>query len=110
MDWLAEFTPQCITALERVGDEALSAGKCDEAVASYSTALTLGPATPNAITTKWVNMVLKNGSAHDALSAATKFKVPRVVVYRAICDILQRDGRLLEAVECFRLMLNELPV
>ncbi|KAI9455059.1 hypothetical protein HD554DRAFT_2331643 [Boletus coccyginus] len=110
MDWLAEFIPRCIMALERVGDEALNAGKCDEAAASYSTALSLGPTTPNAITMKWVNMILRNGSAHEALSAATKFKIPRVVVYRAICDILQRDGRLPEAVECFRLMLNELPV
>ncbi|KAI9455062.1 hypothetical protein HD554DRAFT_298615 [Boletus coccyginus] len=109
MDWLTELTPRCITALERVGDEASTAGKRDEAVAAYSTALSLGPSTPNTIMIKWVSMILKNGSAHEALSAATKFKVPRVVVYSAICDILARDGRLTEVVECFRQLLDELP-
>ncbi|KAI9455060.1 hypothetical protein HD554DRAFT_2331645, partial [Boletus coccyginus] len=71
MDWLAELTPRCITALERAGDEASTAGKRDEAVAAYSTALSLGSSTPNAIMMKWVTMMLKNGSAHEALSAAT---------------------------------------
>jgi len=50
----------------------LNAEKCDEAVASYSAALSLGPSTPNAITMKWVNTILKNGSAREALNAATK--------------------------------------
>ena len=29
-----------------------------------------------------------------------QFKVPRFVVYRVICDILEGDGHLTEAVEC----------
>ncbi|KAI9571749.1 hypothetical protein HD554DRAFT_1817876 [Boletus coccyginus] len=54
-------------------------------------------------------MMLSRGSADEASSAATKFKVPKFVVYRDICDILERGGRLTEAVECFRRMENELP-
>ncbi|KAI9571049.1 hypothetical protein HD554DRAFT_2238808 [Boletus coccyginus] len=59
--------------------------------------------------TKWANMILKRGPALEASSAATKFKVPRFVVYRVICDILERDGRLTEAAECFRQMQSKLP-
>ncbi|KAI9571066.1 hypothetical protein HD554DRAFT_2077895 [Boletus coccyginus] len=58
---------------------------------------------------KWANMTLKCGSAREASSAAVKFKVPRFIVYRVICDILERDGRLVEAVECFQKMQSELP-
>jgi len=58
--------------LEKIGDGASNTGKQDEAVASYSTALSLGPSIPNEIMTKWGKMILRNGSAHEALSAATK--------------------------------------
>ena len=58
--------------LERVGDETSNAGKRDEAIAAYSTALSLGPTIPNTIMIKWAKMILKHGSAHEALSAATK--------------------------------------
>ncbi|KAI9571086.1 WD40-repeat-containing domain protein [Boletus coccyginus] len=109
IDWVAEFTQRCIAALESVGDEALNADKRDEAIAAYSTALSLGPTVPNAVTCKWANMILKRGSALEALSAANKFKVPRFVVYRVICDILEQDSRLAEAVECFLQMQSELP-
>jgi len=72
----SEFTHRCITMLERVGDEASNADKRDEAVAAYSTALSLGPTIPNAIMFKWVNMALKRGSALEASSAATKVCSP----------------------------------
>ncbi|KAI9571085.1 hypothetical protein HD554DRAFT_2214537, partial [Boletus coccyginus] len=58
---------------------------------------------------KWANMILKRGSRIEALSAATKFGVPGFVVYRVICDILEREGRIVEAVECFQQMQSELP-
>ncbi|KAI9459274.1 hypothetical protein HD554DRAFT_2137412 [Boletus coccyginus] len=58
---------------------------------------------------KWADMTLKRGSALEASSAANPFKVPRFVVFRVICDILERDGRLAEAVECFQQMQTELP-
>ncbi|KAI9456181.1 WD40-repeat-containing domain protein [Boletus coccyginus] len=103
IDWLTESTNRCITALETIGDEASNTDKWDDAVAAYSTALSLGPTVPNAITCKWANMILKRNSAYEASSAANKFKVPR------FCDILERDGRLTEAVECFQQMQNELP-
>jgi len=44
----------------------------------------------------------------DSDPLAVQFKVPRFVVYRVICDVLERGGRLTEAVECFQQMQNEL--
>ena len=43
----------------------------------------------------------------DILSV--QFKLPRFLVYRVICDILEGDDRLTQAIECFRQMQNELP-
>ncbi|KAF8550639.1 hypothetical protein OG21DRAFT_1487620 [Imleria badia] len=108
-DWLAEFTHKCVATLERVGNEVSNTKKRDEAVATYSTALLLGPSNPKPVLMKWARMMMLGGSAHEALSAAAKFKVPTFVVYRVICEILEGDGRLPEAVECFRQMKIDLP-
>ncbi|KAI9573369.1 hypothetical protein HD554DRAFT_2310612 [Boletus coccyginus] len=108
-DWVTEFSHRCIMALERAGDEASDAGQQDEAAAAYSTGLLLDPTIADGIMIKWADMILRRGSALEASTAATKFMVPRFVVYRVICDILERDGRLTEAIECFRQMQNELP-
>jgi len=69
---LSEFTPRCITALERVGDGASNAVNRDEAVAAYSTVLLLSPTTTNAVLTKWASIMLSRGSADEASSAAAK--------------------------------------
>ena len=58
--------------LERIGDKASNIKKDDEAVAAYSTALSLGPSSPNTLLIKWANRMLIRGSAHEALSAASK--------------------------------------
>ncbi|KAI9571750.1 hypothetical protein HD554DRAFT_1817238 [Boletus coccyginus] len=107
--WLAEFTHRCIVALERVGDETSNTGKLDEAIAAYSIVLSLDPSVPNAVLMKWAKMMLSRGSVDEVSGAATEFKVPRFVVCRVICDILERDGRLAEALECFRQMRDEIP-
>ncbi|KAI9457905.1 hypothetical protein HD554DRAFT_2042200 [Boletus coccyginus] len=91
IDWLTDFTHRCFAALERMGDEASNTGKQDEAVAAYSTALSLGPTTPNVVLTKWASIMVIRGSAVEASSAATK------------------HGRLTDAVKCFLQMQSELP-
>ena len=45
----------------------------------------------------------------DSDILSVQFKLPRFLVYRVICDILERDDRLTQAIECFRQMQNELP-
>ena len=52
---------------------------------------------------------LRDGSEMDSDFLSVQFNVPRFVVYRVICDILERDGRLTDAVECFQQMQSELP-
>lgn len=68
----SEFTTRCVRTLERIGDEASSAGKQNRALAAYSSALSLSPSIPNAVLTKWTNTFLIGGSADEALSMAAK--------------------------------------
>ncbi|KAI9571802.1 hypothetical protein HD554DRAFT_2074278 [Boletus coccyginus] len=72
-------------------------------------ALALDPSIPNAVLMKWGSIMLIRGSAGEVSTAATKFNVPRFVVCRVICDILERHGRVMETVEYFQQMQNELP-
>ena len=37
-----------------------------------------------------------------------QFQIPKLLVYQAVCDILEQDGRLTEAIQCFRKMQNNL--
>ena len=69
---LSGFTDKRIIALERIGDEASSVEKLDDAVAAYSTALFLGPSTPNSLLTKWASTMLLRDSTNEALDVATK--------------------------------------
>ena len=62
--------------LERAGDEASNAGKQDEAVAAYSTALSLSPLTPNTLLMKWASVMLIRDSADEALRDAVKVYFP----------------------------------
>ena len=39
-----------------------------------------------------------------------QFKLPRIVIYRAICDVLEHDGRITEATECLRRLQSDLAV
>ena len=58
--------------LEIIGDEASNTKKHDEALAAYSTVLSLDPSTPNNVLIKWANTVSIHGSASEALGIATK--------------------------------------
>ena len=59
-------------ALEIIGEDAMKAGKHDEAIATYSTALLLSPSTENTLLIKWAKTVLICDSVNNALSAAAK--------------------------------------
>jgi hypothetical protein len=89
MDWLAgeslgralkesiqftpsEFTNRCTSTLEIIGDEASTAEKHDDALAAFSTALSLCPSTPSTVLIKWAKTMLIHGSANEALGASTK--------------------------------------
>ena len=63
---------RCATKLESVGDEASKAEKQEEAVSTYSTALSLNSSIPHTILVKWASMMLVHGSAHEVLNATSK--------------------------------------
>ena len=69
---MSDFTNQCASTLEVNGDEASKVKKCDEALASYSTALSLGPSSLNIILNKWMRTMLVRYSMDEALDAAAK--------------------------------------
>ena len=51
--------------------------------------------------------VLRDGSNTDDDILLVQFKLPRFLVYRVICDVLEGDGRLTQAIGCFRQLQNE---
>ena len=61
--------------LEANGDEASKVEKYDEALAAYSTLLSLRPSMSRTLLIKWVRLVLDRGSANEALDAASKVRV-----------------------------------
>ena len=61
--------------LEAHGDETSKVEKYDEALAAYSTALSLSPSMSHTLLIKWVRLVLVRGSANKALDAAAKVRV-----------------------------------
>ena len=37
-----------------------------------------------------------------------QFQIPKLLAYRAVCNVLEQDGRLTEAIQCFQKMQNDL--
>ena len=122
---MSDFTNRCASMLEANGDEASKVEKYDEALAAYSTALSLCPSTSRILLIKWVRLILVRGSANGAFDAAAKvpshnvplmdvdflplqFQIPKLLVYQAVCDVLEQDGQLTEAIQCFQKMQNDL--
>ena len=122
---MSDFTNRCASTLEVNGDEASKAEKYDEALAAYSTALSLSPSMSRTLLVKWARLILVRGSANEAFDAAGKvpshnvplmdvdflslqFQIPKLLVYQAVCDVLEQDGRLTEAIQCFQKMQNDL--
>ena len=124
---MSDFTNRCASTLEASGNEALKVEKYDEALAAYSAALSLSPSTSRTLLIEWVGLILVRGSANGALDAAAKvrvsqctlglvdvdfpslqFQIPKSLVYQAVCDVLEQDSRLAEAIQCFQKMQSDL--
>ena len=37
-----------------------------------------------------------------------QFQIPKLLVYQTVCDVMEQDGRLTEAIQFFQKMLNDL--
>ena len=89
---LSVFRHKCVIALESIGDDASKVENRDKALEAYSTALSLGPPSPNGLLFKWARLMLLPGSPNDTLDAATKVcptsrsnMDPDVVVWLSLC-------------------------
>ena len=72
---MSDLTSRCASTLEVNGDEASKVEQYDEALAAYSTALSLSPSISRALLIKWATLVLIRGSANEALDAAAKVRI-----------------------------------
>ena len=43
----------------------------------------------------------------DVDFSSLQFQIPKLHVYQAVCDVLEQDGRLTEAIQCFRKMQTD---
>ncbi|KAN0086241.1 hypothetical protein V8E55_007375 [Tylopilus felleus] len=107
-DRTTEITHKCVSKLEVHGDETSHAMKHDEAVAAYSAALSLTFQVSDTVLNEWARIILIRRSASEALGAAAKFMLPKFITCRAICDTLEGDGRVGEAITFYQQLDNEL--
>jgi hypothetical protein len=66
----SEFTDKCLSKLRKMGDEASSTWKHDEALSAYSTILLLSPSPPEGVLTGWARIALVRYSTNGTLGAA----------------------------------------
>ncbi|KAF8547868.1 YVTN repeat-like/Quino protein amine dehydrogenase [Imleria badia] len=57
---------------------------------------------------EWAKVDLMNGVWKGVLSAVHDFEVPRLAIYRAICEGLETPEGIMDAIECFHQMVSEL--
>ncbi|KAF8549253.1 hypothetical protein OG21DRAFT_613435 [Imleria badia] len=64
---------------------------------------------PSPLLSEWARATLiMNGSWTDALTASLDFMTPRFTIYRAICERLETNNRIMDANKCFLQMVSEL--
>ena len=122
---MSDLTSRCASTLEVNGDKASKVEEYADALVAYSTALSLGPSMSRTLPIKWARLILVRGPANEALDVAAKvpshnvplmdvdflslqFQIPKLLVYQAVCDVLEQDGRLTEAVQYFQKMQSDL--
>jgi hypothetical protein len=54
-----------------------------------------------------VSIIFYSGAPHR-IDTGLQFTLPRVTIYRAICERLQAIDRVTDAIECFHEMMSEL--
>ena len=58
-------------------------------------------------------MPLPRYALHESLKQeidprSVQFKLPRFVIYRVICDTVEGDSRVMDAIKCFQQMQSDL--
>ncbi|KAF8552128.1 TPR-like protein [Imleria badia] len=71
-NWVTDLKRKCIDQLEKLGDTGLSAKEYDNAIAHYTSALSLNPSNPTDILVQRSKAQALNGSWKDALADANE--------------------------------------
>ncbi|KAF8423147.1 hypothetical protein L210DRAFT_3570785 [Boletus edulis BED1] len=103
--WVSCFAQQCLSTLENDGHIAWNTSRHGDRQMFHAT---INSQTPTPLLRVWVNATLANGEWKDALVAAANLKLPRPMIYRAVCERLEIVDRITDAVECFHEMTSGL--
>ena len=121
----SDFTRLCLSAPGSDGGGASEAAQHDNALAPHAT---LSSPTPTPLLREWAKAALTRRSWRNALIAATsvsvsfypgtprgienlmvlQFTLPKVTIYRVICERLEAIDRVTDGIECFLEMMSEL--
>ncbi|KAF8123583.1 hypothetical protein EV363DRAFT_1356190, partial [Boletus edulis] len=96
-EWICDFTQRCLSAH---GDATSNANR-NSNMSTNQTTLT-------PLLREWAKAKLTRDSWKDVLLSATGFALSGFEVYRALCERLETNNRIADAVECFQEMTNEL--
>ena len=120
-----DFTRLCLSAPGSDGGGASEAAQHDNTPTPHAT---LNLPTPTPLLREWAKAALTRRSWRDALIAATsvsisfypgtprgietlmvlQFTLPKVTIYRVICERLETIDRITNAIECFLEMMSKL--
>jgi hypothetical protein len=118
------FIQRFLSTPERSGETTSGADQQEQATTPHAS---FGPSNPALLLAEWARIKLTSYSWKDVLVAAVgvsifalrcaidltlglKFTVPRIMIYRAICECLEMADRLTDATDCFYQMVNELAI
>ncbi|KAF8546305.1 hypothetical protein OG21DRAFT_1176634 [Imleria badia] len=98
--WISDFIQRCLTTPgpESSGDATSEADRQEHATTSPL------------LLAEWARIKLATNTWRDVLASAVGFRVPRVMIYRATCERLEMSDRLVDAIDCFHHMVNELAI
>ena len=112
------FIQRFLSTPEGSDETASEADRQDQATTPHASMSSLGPSNHMLLLAEWVRIHLASSSWKDVLVAADgvsifalrcpmgltlglKFTVPRIMIYRAICERLEMADRLTDATDCF---------
>ncbi|KAF8127258.1 hypothetical protein EV363DRAFT_1346345 [Boletus edulis] len=103
--WVSDIAQQCLSTLDNDGNVASTASRHGDLRALH---VTINSHSPTPLLTEWAKATLVINKWKDALAAASNLKIPRVTIYRVICERLETIDCVADAVECFHEMASEL--
>ncbi|KAF8121560.1 hypothetical protein EV363DRAFT_1588655 [Boletus edulis] len=107
IEWISNFIGRCLSTPGNNGDATFEAERQEQATAPRRSMSPVGSLTRVRLLAEWVRIKLASSSWETVLVAAVCFTVPRVMVYRAICECLEAEDHLADVIECFHQIVKE---